>query len=241
MAKTLSRGFEATVNAANVLQSASNSGALTVDTTASTVGYDATIHFEVEDPGAKLIELTTWDSGVLKKGTVPVGGVVGDVNLTTATVADETYVLAVKAWITDDSADDGTGHADRFFAGLQSSSSETRKVTYSYTGKTPSNTILGTGDVYFYCAATSTTYTEASEGISGASGKRQQLSVSVSDLLYDSNEDSVVDAYNNASNKKTIGYLYVRFEGSTRIHSDSNTYTATIDATAGTSAAANNA
>ena len=233
--------FQATVSAANVLEAATNSGTLTVEKTTANVGYDATIHFEVESAASKLIELTTWDGNDLKKGTVPVGGVTTDVNLVDATIADETYVLAVNAWITDDSTNDGTGHADRFFAGLQSASTETRKVTYTYTNTDDTGALLTNEEVYFYCATTNGGYGKGSEGVSGESGKRQQLSVSVNDLLYDSDDDEENDTYHDASNKLIIGYLFVRFEGSKRIHNENTTYTATIIATAGRGAAANNA
>ena len=248
--------FVAWFKAANSLtldRAATNSGTLTVEKTSASVTMAAKVNFVVEDPGLKQVELTTWVSSALKKGTVPenlspsasAGDIAANVRLVDATVADETYKLAVKAYVTDDSTEEEkaeAGHDAAWLAGMETYQNDTttkNHVTYSYANTDGTGSVLLTNEVFFYCASDET-YTEGHEGISGASGKTQQLDVDMKSLYVDGNDlDSDPDHWATSADPVTIGYLYVRFEGSLRVHTQ-NSYTAVIAAAAASGAAAAN-
>lgn len=142
----------------------------------------------------------------------------------------------MKVYLTDTSSEAEKGQQDHnaSWAAALNASDAVRKVTFSYSSSDASGK-LNTNEVYFYTTTAEAAYAKGSEGISGASGKTQQLSKAIAD----STDGTYANTAVGQANAVTIGYLHVRFDGSQRLHSGS--YGATIVSTAGTGAAAANA
>lgn|GEM_PF-1796337 len=245
--------FQASTKAATIQQDQSVTGSLSVDKTQVELDLlKAKITFAV-DLTNQHIDLTTWGTGdnaeKLYTGVVPStldpaankATVASNVQLGDAIASpytDHVLILPVTAVLSDtsdQSEQNQTGHAAEWKAAVYAKRSETRKVTFSYDG-IASSSILGANEVYFYCASgTQGTYTKASEGVSGALGKRQQLDVTIEQLINIEN-----NAMTSVKAAVTIGYLYVRYEGTERVHT-SNSYSVTLAAEAGTGAAVDNA
>lgn len=212
---------------------------------------------ELEDLAAKItfsvalsdstIGLSTWDSSTMKTGILP-DTVASDANASTiaanfrSETVDSPYtgyvgIYAVTAVLSDDSTAEeklAAGHDAQWKSAVYAQRTVAKHVQFTCTTVGDSDD-MGADEVFFYCAASNTTYAKANEGVSGTSGKTQGLGCTVEDLITISE-----GAMTGVKAAQTIGYLYVRLEGSLRVHTGTS-YAVTLTATATDGAAAANA
>ena len=146
-------------------------------------------------------------------------------------------IYPVTAVLSDDSTEaeqSAPGHDAAWKAAVYASKDTVKHVQFTCT-TTGSASALGNDEVYFYAlAGESATYDKSKEGVSGASGKTQGVGCSVESLINISG-----GAMTGVKSAQTIGYLYVRLEGSLRVHV-SDSYSVTLTATSADGAAAAN-